>query len=215
MPNFKILDYLDTNGGVDGMISTLLDNNAFFRLLFEAMPVGVLLVDANRHIQSINPEGNKIFCIEPNLEGTYRVGEQLRCINAQGKCGSAAACETCILRTSTVSAINGQSVARNKGKFFSYDGTVIKQYTLLVTAKQLVYREESLALLLIEDVSLVTELCGLIPICSSCHHIRDDKGNWVYLAEYLREHSEADLTHDYCPDCAGKLRPMTNKAESR
>lgn len=197
------------------MVATLLENNDFFRLLFETMPVGVLLVDANRNIQAINPEGNKIFCTESNPQVACRAGEQFRCINAQGNCGSSAACETCILRTSAVLAINGQSIFRNKGKFFSFDGNDIKQYTLLVTAKPLVYREESLALLLIEDVSLITELCGLIPICSSCHHIRDDKGNWIYLAQYLREHSEADLTHDYCPACADKLlRPLTNKVTS-
>jgi len=212
MSNIKTQDYLDTNGGVNDMVSTLLENNDFFRLLFETMPVGVLMVDANRNIQAINPEGNKIFCIESKSQVTRRVGEQLRCINAQGKCGSSAACETCIFSTSAIAAINGQSEFRNKGKFFSYDGDVIKQYTLLITAKHLVYRDESLALLLIEDISLVTELCGLIPICSSCHHIRDDKGNWIYLAKYLREHSEADLTHDYCPDCAEKLlRPRINK----
>lgn len=194
------------------MVSSLTVNSDFLKLLFEVIPVGILLADGNQDIKVINSEGNKMFCISSNQKVAQRLGEQLKCVNAQGKCGSSAACETCILRASVAAAIDGQSISRTKGKFSSYDGDSIKQYTLLITAKPFMYREESMALLVIEDLSLVTELNGLIPICSSCHHIRDDKGNWVYMGEYLRQHSEADLTHDYCPECVDRLRMLSCKA---
>jgi CHASE3 domain sensor protein len=37
----------------------------------------------------------------------------------------------------------------------------------------------------------VKKLSGLIPICASCKKIRDDKGYWRQVEEYVKEHSEA------------------------
>jgi len=53
----------------------------------------------------------------------------------------------------------------------------------------------------------VRTLKGLIPVCVSCKNIRDDKGYWKRMEEYIRSHSEADVTHGLCPDCAVKLYP--------
>lgn len=53
----------------------------------------------------------------------------------------------------------------------------------------------------------VQTLRGLIPICSSCKNIRDDKGSWNRIESYITEHSEAEFTHSYCNDCLKKLYP--------
>lgn len=50
-------------------------------------------------------------------------------------------------------------------------------------------------------------LSGLLPICSSCKKIRDDKGYWKQIESYLSEHSEAEFSHGVCPDCIKKLYP--------
>lgn len=50
-------------------------------------------------------------------------------------------------------------------------------------------------------LSLVKHLEGLIPICSYCHKIRDDKKVWHRLEKYISEHSNALFTHGICPDC--------------
>ena len=44
-------------------------------------------------------------------------------------------------------------------------------------------------------------LSGLLPICASCKKIRDAKGQWHALEEYIHSHSEADFTPNLCPDC--------------
>lgn len=56
-------------------------------------------------------------------------------------------------------------------------------------------------------LSEVKTLSGLLPICSSCKRIRDDKGYWKQLESYIHEHSEAQLSHSICPDCVKKLYP--------
>lgn len=56
-------------------------------------------------------------------------------------------------------------------------------------------------------LSEVKTLSGLLPICSSCKKIRDDKGYWRQIEAYIRDHSEAEFSHALCPECARKLYP--------
>ncbi len=54
-------------------------------------------------------------------------------------------------------------------------------------------------------LSQVKTLSGLIPICASCKKIRDDKGDWQRIEEYIEERTNAEFTHGLCPDCFDKL----------
>lgn len=58
-----------------------------------------------------------------------------------------------------------------------------------------------------EALSKVKILSGLLPICSYCKRIRDDKGYWSQIEAFIREHSDADFSHSICPDCARKHFP--------
>ena len=63
----------------------------------------------------------------------------------------------------------------------------------------------------IEDLkkalSEVRRLSGLLPICSHCKKIRDDKGYWNQIESYIENHSEAYFSHGICKECAKKLYP--------
>jgi len=48
-------------------------------------------------------------------------------------------------------------------------------------------------------------LQGMLPICSNCKEIRDDKGNYVQMEKYIQDHSDALFTHGLCPDCMKDL----------
>lgn len=50
-------------------------------------------------------------------------------------------------------------------------------------------------------------LRGMLPICSYCKKVRDDKGYWNQIEDYLSEHSEALFTHGLCTTCARRLHP--------
>ena len=47
----------------------------------------------------------------------------------------------------------------------------------------------------------VKQLEGILPICSYCKKIRDDKDYWQQIEGYIEAHSEALFTHSICPDC--------------
>lgn len=53
----------------------------------------------------------------------------------------------------------------------------------------------------------VKKLSGLLPICSICKKIRDDKGYWNQIEAYIRDHSEAEFSHSICQNCAKKYYP--------
>ena len=50
-------------------------------------------------------------------------------------------------------------------------------------------------------------LRGIIPICSACKKVRDDKGFWQQVEAYVRDRSEADFSHSICPECIERLYP--------
>lgn len=56
----------------------------------------------------------------------------------------------------------------------------------------------------------VRTLRGVIPICSSCKKIRDDRGAWNQLESYISEHSGAQFSHGYCPECAKRVWATLN-----
>ncbi|MCL5267529.1 MAG: hypothetical protein M1469_05435 [Bacteroidetes bacterium] len=60
---------------------------------------------------------------------------------------------------------------------------------------------------IMEAQASIKTLGGLIPICSNCKKIRDDKGYWEQLEQYIHNHSGAEFSHGICPECAKKLYP--------
>ncbi len=51
----------------------------------------------------------------------------------------------------------------------------------------------------------VKQLRGLLPICSYCKKIRDDRNYWRQVEGYISEHSEVQFSHGVCPECYEKL----------
>lgn len=47
----------------------------------------------------------------------------------------------------------------------------------------------------------------ILPLCSFCKKIRDDKGYWEQVDIYLHKYSGADITHSICPECMKKHYP--------
>ncbi len=53
----------------------------------------------------------------------------------------------------------------------------------------------------------INTLHGLLPICSGCKKIRNEKGYWKQLEDYLHKRSGSKFTHGLCPDCKTELYP--------
>jgi hypothetical protein len=73
--------------------------------------------------------------------------------------------------------------------------------------KHMVKEREKLIADLQDAIAKVNTLSGLLPICSNCKQIRDNTGSWNQIESYISQHSEAELTHSICPECAKILYP--------
>jgi phosphoserine phosphatase RsbU/P len=52
-----------------------------------------------------------------------------------------------------------------------------------------------------EALANVRRLSGLLPICSYCKRIRDDRDYWQQMEAYVVEHTDAEFSHGICPTC--------------
>ncbi len=101
-------------------------------------------------------------------------------------------------------------------RIIDYDGrkaifSIIRDITDRKLAEQ---EREKLIAELQQALAEIKTLHGILPICSSCKKIRDDKGAWQHLETYISQHTDAEFTHGLCADCAIKLYPeyMNKKA---
>ncbi len=78
-------------------------------------------------------------------------------------------------------------------------------YRLRVRRLQL--HERELARRVAESLAQIKVLRGMLPICASCKSIRDDQGYWNQLESYLKQHSQAELSHALCPACTSEFYP--------
>jgi sigma-B regulation protein RsbU (phosphoserine phosphatase) len=56
-----------------------------------------------------------------------------------------------------------------------------------------------------EALSRVKTLQGLLPICSYCKKIRNDRNYWQQVEGYISDHSEAQFSHGICPECYARF----------
>ncbi len=107
---------------------------------------------------------------------------------------------------------------RSNGEIFPKDvvlnpGTYFGQPVLIALARDITERKrmeaerEQLVNDLKDAILSIKTLGGLLPICAGCKKIRDDKGYWQQVENYIMEHSEATFTHGMCPECAPKYFP--------
>lgn len=99
---------------------------------------------------------------------------------------------------------SGRWVLITVDPIFDDTGKIVKSVHILrdITAGVHIQLEtEQLIIELQKAREKVATLSGLIPICSICKKIRDDKGYWNQLEEYMKMHANVDFSHGICPDC--------------
>lgn len=76
-----------------------------------------------------------------------------------------------------------------QSKTFSYRGKQVR----VTAVRDLTERQES------EEE--INGLVGILPLCSYCKKIRDDKGYWEQVDLYIHKYSKANVSHGICPEC--------------
>lgn len=60
----------------------------------------------------------------------------------------------------------------------------------------------------------IKTLKGILPICSFCKKIRNDKGYWDQLEAYISHHTDAEFSHSICPECVIEYYPEFQEDEN-
>ena len=63
-----------------------------------------------------------------------------------------------------------------------------------------------------ESLAEIRTLRKILPLCSFCKKVRDDKGYWEQVDVYLHKHSSVDVSHGICPECLKKHYPDEYRA---
>ncbi len=178
------------------------EKERYLRAIFDAMPLPAFIVDADVRIQDCNRAAAQLLGPQPLLALHRRGGDALHCLHAEANgCGGSEHCQDCVIRNSVKQALTGGDTHRqmHKAELRAQGRTVV--IDLLVTTTPLPDSEPARALLILEDVSELLTLRGLIPICAQCKKIRDDQQYWHSLESYLHTHMNLKLSHGLCPAC--------------
>ena len=179
-------------------------NDNLFRSVFDAIPSFAFVVDDDVRIQDYNAAAGELLSVERLVIIKRRGGEVLHCIHATDVsegCGRGPFCKDCVIRNAVAEALQGKRVVRRRTRLeIIRDGDKITIYAL-ITASSFRYKERPLALLVIEDISEIAELYRMIPICSVCKKVQDEKKSWSRVEAYFKEHWDLDFSHGLCPEC--------------
>ena len=185
--------------------------------VFDALPSMIFVVDQDVRIQEYNAAASDLMMAQRKTILRRRAGELLHCLHsdevAEG-CGKAPFCEDCVIRNSVKSAFQGNRIVRRRTRIeLLRDGDKTDIYAL-ITASPFSFHKKPHALLVIEDISEIAKLQRMIPICSICKKVRDDKESWMQVETYFKNNWDIDFSHGYCPNC-GKLEMSKMQTDNK
>ncbi len=131
-------------------------DQGFHRVLFNAMPMPVFVVDQDVTILEYNTAAAQILARDESQILQHRGGEVLKCTHATetpGGCGRAPACLECVLRNSVKAAFEGRSVKRQWSRMELLTGKRRTKVDLRVSCQPITYNHHSFALLILEGLN--------------------------------------------------------------
>jgi len=186
------------------------ENPEFLASLFDALPSMVFVLDSDRKIIYWNPAADVLINSEAKNTFLERHGEALQCINSTDGpdgCGDSVACNDCVIKNSVEASLNGKKVYKKIAAMTLKRGADAVDKQFVLSAVPFKYENSLLTLLIMEDITELIALRGLLPICAWCKKIRNDQNYWESVEQYLHLHFDAEFTHGICPECVQKYHP--------
>ena len=184
-----------------------LNGNSLYRTILNAIPSPVFIVDDDVRIADLNGVASSLSGQQKDAVLKRRGGEVLHCLHSadvEEGCGRGPACEHCVIRNAVTACLDGQAVSRARMKMEFLPVTGQQSMELLVTASPMVSDGETLALVIIEDITEMSKLKEIIPMCMQCRKIRNDHEYWQTVEQYFHDHIGVDFSHGICPACVEK-----------
>lgn len=178
-----------------------------FQAMMDAVPALVFAVDEDVAVLEYNRAAAKLLQQPREAIVRRRGGEVLKCLHAKNAprgCGSGEMCRHCIIRQTVREAHAGDQVVRRRAHLQIMEDDGRRDCYCLVTATPFEYGQRRLVLLVLEDISDLTELQRIVPICMNCRKVRDDDEYWRNIESYFSRHWDLRFSHGLCPECTRK-----------
>jgi hypothetical protein len=192
-------------------VRELLELGDFVWTVLNAMPLPIFIVDHDVRVFSVNHAGERFLGKDSEVVLRRRAGDILHCVHSRESkegCGRGPACSDCVVRESVGAVFrDGVTVRRKTSMELTGEGKDTRKIFLHVTASPLEYQGRKFALLVLQDISEVTMLKQIVPICSHCKKIRNDDQYWQSVEQFFNEHMDLWFSHGICPDCLEQYYP--------
>lgn len=130
-------------------------DQGFHRMLFDAMPMPVFVVDQDVTLLEYNTAAARLLAKGQQEWMGHRVGDAFHCIHSSDVpegCGRGPVCLDCVLRQSVRAASQGQRVTRRLAPMELKLKGKMKHLNLRVTCHPFQYERHALILLILEGV---------------------------------------------------------------
>ena len=187
----------------------------YLRALLESLPMGVIAMDGEGRLRATNSAMRELMGAGEEgsaLDGGF--GDAVRCINAvlepEG-CGHSAACASCVFFQTARETAAGGTVHQREARVRVRRGATVEEKVLLVSAAP--FRAEGVetdirALVVLQDVTDLHRLRGLISICAGCKRVQRNDKAWEDLEGFIESRSYASFSHGICPECVHERYPQ-------
>jgi PAS domain-containing protein len=130
-------------------------DQGFHRMLFDAMPMPVFVVDEDVCILECNPAATSLLGKNKQHVVGKRCGEVLNCVHARETpegCGRSPDCGGCVVRQSVQTASQGRTIIRQEVEMkFGHNGKSARA-KLRVTCQPFTYERRTFILLILEGL---------------------------------------------------------------
>jgi PAS domain-containing protein len=131
-------------------------DQGFHRVLFNAMPMPVFVVDPDVSILEYNTAAAALVGEDKKAILQRRGGDVLHCLHAtetEGGCGRSPACADCVVRNAVRSALEGQPVTRRWANLDLLTNSKSRKVKMRVTTQPVKYKRHDFVLLVLEGLN--------------------------------------------------------------
>jgi hypothetical protein len=184
----------------------------------EAFPAAAMVVDRDHRVTAINGVARTALGVGEQAIGR-RPGEVIGCVTARRQgCGGAGECTECTLWRAVDAALSeGPPVQQEfPVEVTGGDGTTRKVFLASAgAARGPLAGGGGRVIVILQDITLLHRLSGLVPICASCKSVRRPDQGWEAVETFVEAHSHALFSHTFCPDCLARYYRDLPSGETR
>ena len=135
--------------------------NSLLKIIFDATPLGMVLIDSNKKILAINEYMRQTFGVKQAEITDLNLGEILKCLNeieAPGSCMKGEKCSNCLIMNIALSTIETGNINRDQFDVTLKIGKDKEHKILKITSAPVILEKNQYALIILEDVTELTFL---------------------------------------------------------